>query len=163
MNQFFLRVSRPNSNTCHMVQDTYAIHLSQHICQSNGWDVRYIFKSERRSGEKDINTATLLFCNAQTASNLLGLASIPWANWSKLHLLVVCTPNPQLWYWRAFGWAEGTYTSCTLPLLRPGSHEGAPLCGAVSSRSYVFWEQRSQLLTTWAGSLEVSATGALWK
>lgn len=36
-----------------MVQDTYAIHLSQHICQSNGWDVKNIFELEMENGEKD--------------------------------------------------------------------------------------------------------------
>ena len=50
-NQFFLRVSDPNSNTSHMVQDTYAIHLSWHICRCCGReadDVEHIFKLERK-------------------------------------------------------------------------------------------------------------------
>lgn len=57
MNQFFLRISDPNSNTGHMVEDTYAIHLSWHICQVFGWeesDVEDVLKSQRQDTEVQV-------------------------------------------------------------------------------------------------------------
>lgn len=74
---------------------------------------------------------------------------------------MACTLQHQLWYQKAFGWVEDTYTQYA-HFPRSGlTLEGAPLCGAVS-RFDAFWEPRSQLLMTSARSLEVSATGPLW-
>lgn len=69
MNQFFLHILDLNSNSSHMVQDTYAIHLSWHTSQCCGWEANggeHIFKSERKDREKarGLDVGLLIsFCN----------------------------------------------------------------------------------------------------
>lgn len=46
----FLQKSEPNSNSGHMVQDTYGIHLSWHICKFCGG--KHIFKRERKDTKR---------------------------------------------------------------------------------------------------------------